>query len=166
MPAKFSIYNKPVIEDLETVAILPSTNFTSYKLKFYDTQECTKQIGVGFTQVYTHNFDLDNANYGNTFIKFFKDSGLPYGDDNILVLSSTVFNKYGSGGSVDGIYNYQVNSALSSGEYAGQVGYAVSIKNQKDKLNEVTTVNFPLPTVTYTNAFNSLPQPSTAPLPS
>ena len=44
--------------------------------------------------------------------------------------------------------------------------YAVSIKNQKDKLNEVTTVNFPLPTVTYTNAFNSLPQPSTAPLPS
>ena len=66
---------------------------------------------------------------------------------------------------IDGTYTYQVNSTLSSGEYAAQVGYATSIRNSKDNLNDVTVINFPLPIVTYTNAFNSLPQPSTAPLP-
>lgn len=163
MPATIVIYNKPVIENLETVALLPSTNFISYKLKFYDTKECTKQIGAGFTQAYAHNFDADSAQYGNTFIKFFENSDLPYGDDNILVLSGTFFNKYSQNGSVDGTYTHQVNSALSSGEYSGQVGYAQTVK--KNGSNDATTINFPLPTVTYTNAFNSLPQPSTAPLP-
>jgi hypothetical protein len=81
------------------------------------------------------------------------------------VISATNVNKIVNGDLIDGTYTYQLNSTSSSGEYAAQVGYATSIRNKKDNLNDVTTINFPLPIVTYTNAFNSLPQPSTAPLP-
>jgi hypothetical protein len=66
---------------------------------------------------------------------------------------------------IDGTYIYQVNSTLSNGEYSGQVGNSTFVRNRKDGLNDVNIVNFPLPILTYTNAFNSLPQPSTAPLP-
>jgi hypothetical protein len=60
---------------------------------------------------------------------------------------------------------YTLNyNPLSIREYANQVCYAQFTRNNSETYDKVV-VNFPLPTVTYTNAFNSLSQLSTAPLP-
>ena len=166
MPASFTFYNKPnVVEEFETFVFSPNTNVIYYTINIYDSIECTNIIGIAFSEIYNHTFSGNKSNFGNTFIKFFENSGLPYGDDNILVTSGTSVNKVVDGRLIDGTYIYQVNSALSSGEYSGQVGNATCVRNRKDGLNDATIVNFPLPILTYTNAFNSLPQPSTAPLP-
>jgi len=166
MPATITVYSKPDdTQDFERFASSPNTYTDYFTRNIYDNPECTRQIGVGFYESNTHIFSKNICVYGDVFIKFFENSGFPYGDDNILVISGTNVNKVINNSLIDGTYTYQVNSALSSGEYAAQVGYATSIRNRKDNLNDVTVINFPLPTVTYTNAFNSLPQPSTAPLP-
>ena len=102
---------------------------------------------------------------GNSYVKFNELSGYPYGDDNIFSFTFTFFNKldFTTGLLVDGTYT-GISNAYSTGEYANQVAYGQLIRDSSQKYDK-ETVNFPLPTLTYTNAFNSLPQPSTAPLP-
>jgi len=166
MPATMTLYSKPDdAQEYERFVSSPNTYMVYFTRNVYDNSECTRKIGVAFYENTFHTFSKNICVYGDVFIKFFKNSGFPYGDDNILVISATNVNKTVNGDLIDGTYTYQLNSTSSSGEYAAQVGYATSIRNKKDNLNDVTTINFPLPILTYTNAFNSLPQPSTAPLP-
>ena len=166
MPAKIVVYSKPTdIQDYERFVSSPNTYMDYFTRNVYSSPDCTTIIGVAFYESTFHTFSKNLCVYGDTFIKFFKNSGFPYGDDNILVISGTNVNKIVKNDLIDGTYIFQVNSAFSSGEYQGQVGNATFTRNKKSGLNDVTVINFPLPIVTYTNAFNSLPQPSTAPLP-
>ena len=167
MPATIVFYTNPSdVQDYEKFVFSPNTTLTYFTRNVYSDPQCSKIIGTKFYETYVHNFSGNSAIYFNAFIKFFENSGFPYGDDNILVISGTSVNKTRPDNLLlDGTYIYQVNSALSNGEYSGQVGNCRHIVNREASLNNVTTVYFPQPILTYTNAFNSLPQPSTAPLP-
>ena len=166
MPATIVFYTDPNdVQDYEQFVFSPNTILSYFTRNVYSDPQCTKIIGTIFYETYDHRFSGNSVLYGNVFIKFFENSGFPYGDDNILVISGTNVNKLVNNFLIDGTYMSQVNSTLSSGEYSGQVGNSRTIRNIKDGLNDVSTVYFPLPILTYTNAFNSLPQPSTAPLP-
>ena len=109
-----------------------------------------------------------------SFSRFNELSGFPNGDDNILSLTTTFVNKLTDSSLPilkedsllilkEGTYTLNYNP-LSIGEYANQVCYAQFTRDNSQTYDKVV-VNFPLPILTYTNAFNSLPQPSTAPLP-
>lgn len=166
MPATIVFYTDPNdAQDYEQFVFSPNTILTYFTRNVYSDSECSKIIGTEFYETYGHRFSGNSVLYGNVFVKFFENSGFPHGDDNILVISGTNVNKYVDDFLIDGTYTYQINSTLSSGEYSGQVGNSTFVRNRKDGLNDVNIVNFPLPILTYTNAFNSLPQPSTAPLP-
>jgi hypothetical protein len=165
MPASFKFYGIPDdVQDTEIFVFSPNTYQFIYTRFLYSDPECTNRIGSAYYDLLSHNFNDNNSLSGNAFIKFFPNSGVPQGDDNILVISGTNFNKVVNGKLKDGTYTFQVNSTLSSGEWSGQVGYVTEVKSTENGLN-FFTFNFPLPTLTYTNAFNSLPQPSTAPFP-
>ena len=170
MPATIGpIYSIPDdAQDFEAFSFSKNTILTYFTRNVYSDPECKKLIGVAFYETYIHSFAGNRCAYGNIFIKFNENSGYPYGDDNILVLTATAMNKLipGTLRLIDGTYVGEVNAELSTGEYAGQVGNFENIRNNKAGLNDVTTIKFPLPIVTYTDAFNSLPQkPSTAPRP-
>lgn len=166
MPAKILLYSKPTdVQDYERFVSSPTTYIDYFTRNVYNNPECTTMIGVAFYESTYHIFSKNLCVYGDVFIKFFENSGLPYGDDNILVISGTNVNKTVNSDLIDGKYIYQINSAFSTGEYQGQVGNATFTRNMQSGLNDITIINFPLPILTYTNAFNSLPQPSTAPLP-
>lgn len=166
MPATMTLYSKPTdVQDYERFVSSPNTYIDYFTRNVYNNPECTRKIGVAFYESTFHTFSKNICVYGDTFIKFFKNSGFPYGDDNILVISFTNVNKTVNGDLIDGTYTCQLNSTSSSGEYAAQVGYATFTRNTQSGLNDVTIINFPLPIVTYTNVYNSLSQPSTAPLP-
>ena len=177
MPASFVLYSKPDdAQNLQRTTLTQDSTLTYYTRDVYNDPACNPSnlIGSCFYETYSHVFNnnLDPKSYGtnlvlygNIFIKFNSNSRLPSGDNNILVLSGSNCNKFVNGTLIDGLYKGQVNSFLSTGEWAGQVGYSEQVRDRAHKLNDKTTVNFPLPIVTYTNDFNSLPQTSTAPLP-
>jgi hypothetical protein len=147
-------------------------------LNVYDSETLTKKIGVAsVTYTLDKLIDVNYKEYNtiivNTFIIFNDNTSFPNGNNNILVFDATyvgdIFNLSDLSSSnfalLDGFYKSVVNTSLSTGEYANQVGYRETVKDASKNFVK-NTVYFPLPTVTYTNAFNSLPQPSTAPLPS
>ena len=165
MPASFTFYNNSK-EYLNLKISTSEDGVTSrtFSKIIYNSHDLDKSIGIA---TYSYNFQYDSNNnvynYGNMFIKFDNNSGFPNGEDNILVLSSTSVNKFDKNNeSVDREFTQQINQSLSTGEYSGQIGYS-----DTSRRNGVVTRNvyFPQPILTYTNAFNSLPQPSTAPLP-
>ena len=71
------------------VLFLPTTYTDYFTRNVYDNPECTRQIGVAFYESKFHTFSKNLCVYGVVFIKFFENSGFPYGDDNILVISGT-----------------------------------------------------------------------------
>jgi len=110
-----------------------------------------------------------------SFNRFNELSGFPNGDDNILSLTTTFVNKLNDTSLPvlkednllmlkEGTYTLNYNP-LSTGQYANQVCYAQFTRDDSQKYDNVI-VNFPQPVITYTNVFNSLSQPSVAPLPS
>ena len=111
-----------------------------------------------------------------SFNRFNELSGFPNGDDNILSLTTTFVNKLNTDdGSLPVLKEdnllmlkeetYTLNyNPMSTGEYANQVCYAQFTRDNAEQYDKII-VNFPQPIVTYTNAFNSLPQINTAPLP-
>lgn len=174
MPAEFNVYVK-LSETKTKPTILYENADKSYRVfkrvfQLYKTDSLENEIIVGtHTVTYTsiiNNNDIttDDITTNIIYIKFNELSGVPYGDDNILVLNKTTYNKYTNNILKDGVYTNIVNPSQSTGEYANQVGYEIYVKDST-KVFGSYTIKFPLPTVTYTNAFNSLPQPSTAPLP-
>jgi hypothetical protein len=147
-------------------------------LNVYDSETLTKKIGVAsvtytLDKLIDANDEIQNIIIVNTVIIFNDNASFPNGNDNILVFDATyagdVYNLSDLSSSnfalLDGFYKSVVNTSLSTGEYANQLGYRETVKDVSKNFVK-NTVYFPLPTVTYTNAFNSLPQPSTAPLPS
>ena len=170
MPAEFSYFTKQ--EGYNKKDILyesPDKNYVIYKkvINLYnsDDVENAKVIGVR-TIIYTQTTDADDIVTSTTnYTKFYENAGVPYGDNNILVTNNTRYNKYTDYILKDGIYTNIVNQNESTGEYANQIGY-LNYEKDSTKIFNKGTYYFPLPTVTYTSAFNSLPQPSTAPLPS
>jgi len=170
MPAQFSFYIK--IADTKTDPIIlyesPDKNYISYKreIPLYnsDSLETAKVIGIE-TVIYTNIINVSGSiNSSKTFIKFNEVSELPYGDNNILVHTRTGYDDNKNTILVDGVYLFIVSQNESTGEYANQVGYIEYVKDST-KILAKETCYFPQPILTYTNAFNSLPQPSTAPLP-
>lgn len=171
MPAQVSFYIK--ISDTKTKPIIlyesSDKNYIIYKreMPLYDSDSLENaKVVANQTVIYTNIINVDDLiNPNTTFIRFNEILGVPYGDKNILVTNFTNYNNIKDKIMVDGVYKFNINQSESSGEYANQVGYIEYIKDSS-KIFAKQTVYFPLPTVTYTNAFNSLPQPSTAPLPS
>ena len=170
MPAFFSVFWKIADTKVSPVVLYESADKSSsvYRREWsvYDSSnsKTAKVIGSLISVYEATTTANDQRSVVSSFFKFFENSGLPYGDDNILVAETTLYNKYVNGVRADGLYTHPVNQSLSSGEYANQVGYATYVKDSSKVFAEFT-FNFPLPVVTYTNVFNSLPQPSTAPLP-
>jgi len=170
MPAQFNYFFK--IADTKVPPTIfyetPDKNYAVFERVFpmynSDNKETAKVIGK-YTATYTTITNAEDViTSTKNFLKFNKDSGVPYGDDNILVTTNTRYNKVTDKIQADGKYIIKVSPNESTGEYANQVGY-VEYDKDSSKIFAEQTVYFPLPIVTYTNAFNSLPQPSTAPLP-
>lgn len=166
MPASFTIYvPRSIFSGREVITISPTTSELFINFNVYSDPELTNQVGQLFSDTMIHAWSGNVTTYNTTFIKFSSNSGLPNGDDNILVGNLTTNNKFTSGsGLANGTYYQQSNTFLSTGEWSGQTGYA-TITRDSTKTYDKVDVQFPIPVVTYTNAFNSLPQPNTAPLP-
>ena len=109
-----------------------------------------------------------------SFNRFNELSGFSNGDNNILSLTTTFVNKLTDNSLPilkedsllmlkEGTYTLNYNP-MSTGDYANQVCYAQFTRDNSQQYDKII-VNFPLPILTYTNAFNSISQPSTAPLP-
>jgi len=171
MPAQFTFYTK-ISESNAPPTIYYESSDKKYKTfgrtsNIYNNEdlETCKIIGTKFVIYNTILVDDENIQaFTSTSYKFNENSGLPFGNDNILVVDSKFWN-----GVINNITTFGIKiasiSTSSTGEFANQTGYEEYIKDGK-KIFAQTTIYFPLPIVTYTNAFNSLPQPSTAPLPS
>ena len=169
MPASFTYYFKVSDTKQTPIFLYESPNYEIYKRSFpiYNSDNLETSVIIGnYTVIYTSilNENEDLITTSQAFTKFFENSGVPYGDNNILVTNITRVNKVFNRVVADGVYQFKMNGSLSSGEYANQIGYDTYIKDST-KIFASHTIYFPLPVVTYTNAFNSLPQPSTAPLP-
>jgi hypothetical protein len=166
MPASLVYYSEKTSSNIQPEFISGELDYALFQDFFNLYDENNNVIGSETTLgTFVRNPSGDIIINTNSYIKFNELSGFPYGDDNILSFTFTYVNK------VD-LTNYQliegtytgVSNACSSGEYANQVAYSQFTIDNSQKYDKII-VNFPLPTVTYTNAFNSLPQPSTAPLP-
>jgi hypothetical protein len=176
MPAEFTVYFK-ISDSIKPPTILyesPDKSYSVFKritpVYNSDSLETAKKIGIR-TLIYTsiiNDYDDDtkddNITAVTSYYKFNEFAGVPYGDENILVVNSTRFNDFINRKLKDGIFRPIVNPSQSTGEYANQVGYA-KVTRDSSKVFESFEFKFPLPILTYTNAFNSLPQPSVAPLP-
>jgi len=170
MPASFTVYINDTQMEYEKVVLSPTTYIEFFKnfLYKYDDPECKKEpIGILAVEQSVHIFPTGNMiQNGNAYNNFYSNSGLPYGDANILIVSfSNSTNLLNNASSQDSSYSQQVNPILSTGEWSGQIGYENATIDKTNPKISKHEFNFPLPIVTYTNAFNSLPQPSTAPLP-
>jgi len=167
MPATIVFYREDVTPPKTILYESPDKKYIVYQryTQIYGNPECTDIIGYQ-NIIYTTTFnEVDEITSIKLFLKFNEKSGLPNGDDNILVVNNTRVNKISGDTFIKNIYKGVVNSFESTGEYANQVGYYIYYKTDAIYNSFKYEVFFPLPTVTYTNAFNSLPQPSTAPLP-
>lgn len=170
MPAQFSFFCKTA--DTKVAPTIhhesPDKSYVIFKrtLPIYNTDNLkTTQIIGSYTAMYTSVSNPDDLfTSTQNIIKFFENSGLPYGDDNILVTTSTKSNKVENNIVIDGKYTLIISANESTGKYANQVGYN-SYTKDSSKIFIKHDVYFPLPILTYTNAFNSISQPSTAPLP-
>lgn len=173
MPAKLKFYVNEDNEQAVVIMMTSDTNATTQvSIPVLGSEDDTDIIGTLFT-IKTWNKDA----YGNewvTFeanIQFFDNSGFP--TNSTLQLNFTFFNETNGTinptevipyGKTSIIATGSVNSLVSSGEFLNQSGYCnkTIISTSPFKLYEVY---FPQAVVTYTNVFNSLPQPSVAPLP-
>jgi hypothetical protein len=166
MPASLTYYREKTASKAQIEFLSGDTDYAVIQeiLNLYDKNDNIIGTNTSLSTL-VRNPAGDIILTGNSYVKFNELSGYPYGDDNIFSFTFTIFNKldFTTGLLVDGTYPSNSN-ACSTGEYANQVAYAQLIRDSTQKYDKVT-VNFPLPTLTYTNAFNSLPQPSTAPLP-
>jgi hypothetical protein len=174
MPAQFNCYSKvsEVAQPATIITETPDKKYIVFKREYpiYNSDNIETAIRIGTnTSIYTVTISANNNDNIATLQAFFvfnEYAGVPYGDENVLVVNYTTVNKIDVSNLTLKIGNYTtaLNSNLSTGEYANQVGYREYFKTVTKLFNEFIFY-FPLPTVTYTNAFNSLPQPSTAPLP-
>jgi hypothetical protein len=172
MPAEFTVYVK-IADLVKRPTILyesPDESYSVYKriVTLYNTDQLASAIEIGIrTIMYTsimNNF-TNNINSVTVYDRFNELAGVPYGDNNILVVNGTRYGDiYINKVIKDGVYINIVNPSQSTGEYANQVGY-LEFNKDSTKTFASLTFKFPQPILTYTNAFNSLPQPSTAPLP-
>jgi hypothetical protein len=170
MPAEFTFYK---LKKPETTILYESPDKTYIIFKnihdIYNSDDLKNATIIGQSTAIINKIlnETDVVTSATIFRKFNEYAGVPYGDDNILVTSSTQYNKFDKDGKVikDGNYIECVASDQSTGEYANQVGYLERLVDSVKGIDKFKVV-FPLPILTYTNAFNSLPQqPSTAPLP-
>lgn len=167
MPATIVFYRLKEEAPITVLYESPDKNYIVYQRygQIYSNPECTNNIG-NITVINTSTLNEDDEITSiKAFTKFNEKSGYPYGDDNILVVNHTRVNKKDGDVFIKNIYTGIVNTAESTGEYANQTGYYKYYKKDSEYNSYKYEVFFPLPIVTYTNAFNSLPQPSTAPLP-
>jgi hypothetical protein len=167
MPATIVFYREAIAPPKTILYESPNKNYIIYQRynPLYSNPECTDIIG-NQTTIYTTTFNVDDEITSvKLFLKFNEISGVPYGDDNILVVTNTRVNKINGDIFIKNIYTGVVSTNESTGEYANQTGYYNYYKTDSEYNSYKYEVFFPLPIVTYTNAFNSLPQPSTAPLP-
>lgn len=169
MPAEFTFYR---LKKPETTILYesPDKTYIIFKNMFdvYNSNDLKNATIIGQSTGIVSKIlnETDVITSATVFRKFNEYAGVPYGDNNILVSSSTQYNKFSRDGKFinDGNYIQNLASDQSSGEYANQVGYIERVVDSVKGLDK-HKVYFPLPILTYTNAFNSLPQPSTAPLP-
>lgn len=177
MPAQFSFYtdkaSEVIIEsqvtpDSKSGVMLISSNLLSSK-------DDTNSIG---RLLITKSFatDLDGslvADFTYT-AKFNSSSGLPSSPfSDVLVFTTKLYNNITIPASFNpteiiqpGQTSVQLTGAVnqfnSSGEFCNQFGYAVKTKDTTNFRKY--DVYFPQLVANYTNVFNSLPQPSVAPL--
>ena len=106
----------------------------------------TKKIGVAsvtytldkskiFDLLIDANDEIQNIIFVNTVIIFNDNASFQNGNDNILVFDATytgdVFSDLSSSNFalLDGFYKSVVNTSLSTGEYANQLGYRETVKD-------------------------------------
>jgi hypothetical protein len=166
MPASLTYYSEKTSSNIQPEFISGELDYALFQDFFNLYDKNNNVIGsVTDTGTFVRNPSGDIIVNTNSYIKFNELSGFPYGDDNILSCTFTYVNKVDLTNSqlLEGTYTGASNSC-STGEYLNQVAYSQFTRDNSQKYDKVT-VNFPLPILTYTNAFNSLPQPSVAPLP-
>ena len=169
MPAEFTFYK---LKKPETTILYESPDKTYIIIKnihdIYNSDDLKNATIIGQSTAIINKIlnETDVVTSATIFRKFNEYAGVPYGDDNILVTSSTQYNKFDKDGKFikDGNYINCLASEQSTGEYATQVGYVERVVDSKKGVDKFK-VYFPQPILTYTNAFNSLPQRNTAPLP-
>jgi hypothetical protein len=169
MPAEITFYR---LKEPTTTILYESPDKTYIISKnihdIYNSDDLETALIIGQSTAIINKIinETDLVTSSTIFRKFNEQSGVPSGDNNILVTSTTQYNKFDEDGKVikDGNYIDCVASEQSTGEYANQVGYVERVVDSVKGIVKSRLV-FPLPILTYTNAFNSLPQPSTAPLP-
>jgi hypothetical protein len=173
MPANFKFYVDKASEQAVVIMMTSDTNATTQvSAPVLGSEDDTDIIGTLFA-VKTWNKDA----YGNQwatfewYVQFFDNSGLP--TNSTLQLSFTFFNQTTGvenptetipAGQPSIVVTGSVNSLGSSGEFLNQSGYC-NKTDYSTKSFRLYEVYFPQAVVTYTNVFNSLPQPSVAPLP-
>lgn len=173
MPANFKFYVNNASEKSVVIMMTSDSNATTQvSAPVLGSEDDTDIIGTLFA-VKTWNKDA----YGNElstfewYIQFFDNSGLP--TNSTLKLLFTWFNQTTGvenptekipNGQTSVVYTGSVDSLGSSGEFLNQSGYC-NKTNYSTKSFRLYEVYFPQAVVTYTNVFNSLPQPSVAPLP-
>jgi hypothetical protein len=181
MPAEFTFYFKDLPQNYNgappyiVVYESPNKEYLIVKktLNIYDSESLTTIIGI-CSVTYTNFIIIDknlkqyNSTSVNTSIIFNENASFPNGNDNVLVFEATYIDSIdlspSNFGLLDGYYKSVVNTSLSTGKYANQAGYRETYKDSTQDF-VINKVYFPQPILTYTNAFNSLPQPNTAPLP-
>ena len=115
------------------------------------TKTCTKDTNNNVWSKFEYNFQIG------------PNAGIPSGsiDFTLNYYNETTFTSNPSENI--GSYTNGLNAPVSTDAYCNQVGYVTKTKSSSQFRTYL--FNWPLPVVNYTNAFNSLPQPSVAPLP-
>jgi len=180
MPAQTSFYTNSdqeiVLSSTEVSASFNSIIVTAIVTSpIYSSMECTTKVGTFLCtkQVTSVNGATSGEGLFATFSWQFQ-----FSEGNILQLPANeldaTFNLAGSVvilpnptellplGASSQTYNGSANSAHGNGEFLNQFGYLVKTKYATSPVRKFD-VYFPQLIAQYTNAFNSLPQPSLAP---
>lgn len=139
MPGSFTFYvPRNTFYNRELTTISPTSSELQINFYVYSDPALTNKIGDLFSNTFIKSWDGNLLTDNTTFIKFLANSGVPYGDNNILVGNLTTKGKLNLGsGLVNGIYYQQVNTFLSIGEYAGQSGTATITRDSSVAYDKV-----------------------------
>jgi hypothetical protein len=180
MPASFTCYvNKASEVIVDSSSELPITlngkGITLVSAPILGSKHDSDVIGtMMISKLYTEdNIGNKLATFTYT-LKFNADSDLPSSPfSDVLCLTEKLYNNFTipengnpseniPAGESSVVLTGAVNQFESSGEFCNQFGYF----NKTKDLTQFRTyeVNFPQLVASYTNVFNSLPQPSVAPL--
>lgn len=172
MPANFKFYVDKASEQVVVISTSDSNATTQVSAPVLGSEDKTDIIGTLFA-IKIWNKDAYGNEWANSqwYIQFFDNSGLP--TNSTLKLFDALFNQTtGKENPTETIPVDQTSVVVtgsvdplgSTGEFLNQPGY-FNKTNYSTKSFRLYEVYFPQAVVTYTNAFNSLPQPSVAPLP-